>query len=215
MSAWFATNDAHFEPEDQARLRRLVQLLTSSHTSSTGLIRTRVAALSPWIIRWIESRASRLALYNSAFEPITLGFKQWSKAASGDELTSALQTLLIQGGRRVSGRRRTNGKQSAPRFEPSIAALPKTRINTHGQAGGRPERDDLRLLISFLAIDWLQSTGLQPDNGRSDHTPFGALVFMVFRWIGEEDKAAHSLRTYWSPPKPRPKNKPSAALSQG
>ena len=83
------------------------------------------------------------------------------------------------------------------------------------KAGGRPQEECLRLLISFLAIDWLLSTGLQPDKGRSDHPPFGAFVFMVFRWIGEEDKAAHSLRTYWYPTKPRQKKKPLPALSQG
>jgi hypothetical protein len=38
---------------------------------------------------------------------------------------------------------------------------------------------------------------------------------MVFGWIGKEDKAAHSLRTYWSSPKPSPKKKQLAALSQG
>ena len=88
-------------------------------------------------------------------------------------------------------------------------------MNGEGYAGGRPTRDDLWTLISYLAIDWLLSTGRQPDKGRSDETPFGALAFMVFRWIGEGEKAAHSLRTYWNLPKPRPKKKKSAALSQG
>jgi hypothetical protein len=84
-----------------------------------------------------------------------------------------------------------------------------------GKPEDAPKEEYLRLLISFLAIDWLLSTGLQPDKGRSDHPPFGAFVFMVFRWIGEEDKAAHSLRTYWYPTKPRQKKKPLPALSQG
>jgi hypothetical protein len=96
---------------------------------------------------------------------------------------------LVQGGQFVAGRNRPKGKKSAPRFEASAAARPNTPTNGEGCAGRRPNRDDLWTLISYLAIDWLLSTGRQPAKGRSDKTPFGALTFMVFRWIGEADKA--------------------------
>lgn len=208
-------NEDRVRPQDRGQLHRLVQLLTSSQAPPVGQIRARSAALAPSIVRQIEARASRLSLHNSALEPVALDFKRWVTTAPGNALAPLLLTLLIDGGQLVPGRKRPGGKQSSPRFEPTIAALPRTIKNIDGFAGGRHERDDLRLLISFLAIDWLQSTGLQPDKGRSDKTPFGALVFMVFSWIGEEDKAAHSLRTYWYPPKPRPKKKPLPNLSQG
>lgn len=215
VSASINANEGYVRSEDRAQLARLIRLLTSSQAQPIGLIRARVAALSPSNIRLIEARVSRLAGDDTAFAPIAFGFQKWAKSTQPAELVRMLERILFQGGRIAPGRNRPGGKRSAPHFEASIAAMPNMQKNKEGYAGGRPERDDLRLLISFLAVDWLQSTGLPPDKGRSDITPFGALVFMVLRWIGEEDKATHSLRTYWSPPRPRPKKKPTAALSQG
>jgi hypothetical protein len=215
IAAWISAKAVEATSQDHAHLQHLVQLLTSSRDLSVGLVRTRVATLHPAMVRRIEARAAHLAESISAFEPIALGFKSWARSAPAAELIPMLERLLVQGGQFVSGRNRPKGKQSAPRFERAIAARPNTPKNEEGYAGGRPIHHDLQLLVSFLAIDWLLSTGLQPDRGRSDKVPFGALVFMVFGWIGKEDKAAHSLRVYWSPPKPRPKKKPLAALSQG
>ncbi|MEI6800023.1 MAG: hypothetical protein WCO04_12530 [Pseudomonadota bacterium] len=215
ISAWSAARDMGVTAQGLAHLSRLVKLLTSSGAPKIGLIRTRVAALPPGIVREIEGRASRLSLTIDRFRPLGFGLKAWAKTAPPDALVSLLRSCLFQGGQLVPGRNRPGGKQSAPRLEPLILSRGKARQNDDVKAGGRPSEDDLRLLISFLAIDWLLSKGLQPDKGRSDHTAFGDLVFMVFQWIGEEEKAAHSLRTYWYPPKPRPKEMPSAALSQG
>lgn len=215
ISAWSAARDMGVTARGLAHLSRLVQLLTSSGAPKIGLIRARVANLPPGIVREIEGRASRLSLTIDRFRPLGFFLKAWAKTAPPDALVSLLRSCLFQGGQLVPGRKRPGGKQSAPRLEPLILSRGKARQNDDVKAGGRPSDDDLRLLISFLAVDWLLSTGLQPHKGRSDYTPFGALVFMVFRWIGEEDKAAHSLRTYWYPPKPRPKKRPSAALSPG
>lgn len=214
-SAWAAAHAARIGLEDQTRLSHLVRLLTSAHSPGIGLIRARVAALPLGIVRVIEGRARQLSLQVEAFSPLGTDLKSWAKSAKPNDLVTLLSGCLIQGGQWMAGRNRPNSKQSAPRLMPIIAARSNTLKNNDGFAGGRPSRDDLRLLISFLAVDWLQSTGLQPDKGRSDETPFGALVFMVFCWIGEADKAAHSLRTYWYPPKPRPKTTQSAALSLG
>lgn len=213
--AWMELKALQVTPQDVVQLSGLVALLTAFSQPSIGLIRTRVAALSLGIVREIEGRASRLSDHAPRFHPIGLGLKTWARGAKSVELVTLLTGCLIQGGQFVAGRNRPKGKKSAPRFEASAAARPNTPMNREGCAGGRPTRDDLWTLISYLAIDWLLSTGRQPDKGRSDKTPFGALAFMVFRWISEGEKAAHSLRTYWNRPKPRPKKKKSAALSQG
>lgn len=213
--AWSKLSELHVTHQGVIQLSALVALLTASPQPSIGLIRTRVAALPPGIVRHIEGRALRLSDHEQKFRPIGLSLKTWAQRAGPDDLVKLLTCCLVQGGEFVPGRKRPNGKQSGPRFEPAIAARPNTPKNEEGYAGGRPIRHDLQLLVSYLAVDWLQSTGFQPTKGRSDHTPFGALVFMVFRWIGEEDKAAHSLRTYWYPSKPRTKNKLSVTLSQG
>ena len=47
-----------------------------------------------------------------------------------------------------------------------------------------------------LVTDWALVTGLEPEPGRSEQIPFGALVHHVFRWMGIET-AEQSLRRYW------------------
>jgi hypothetical protein len=215
VAAWSELSELHVTPKGVVQLSGLVALLTGSPQPSIAQIRMRVASLPPGIVRHIEGRALRLSDQVKKFRPIGLSLKTWAQRAAPDDLVKLLSCCLVQGGQFVSGRNRPKGKQSAPRLERAIAARPNTPKNEEGYAGGRPIHHDLQLLVSFLAIDWLLSTGLQPDKGRSDKVPFGALVFMVFGWIGKEDKAAHSLRTYWSSPKPSPKKKQLAALSQG
>jgi hypothetical protein len=215
VSAWISAKDAEVKPQENAHLQPLIQLLTSTREPSIGLVRTRATTLPRSIVRQIEGRAASISASIEAFRPIASDFKGWAKAAPATELISMLQSLLFQAGHLLPGRNRPNGRQSGHRFEPLVMGRGKGLPEEQRKAGGRPQEEYLRLLISFLAVDWLLSTGLQPDKGRSDHPPFGAFVFMVFRWIGEEDKAAHSLRTYWYPTKPRQKKKRLLALSQG
>ena len=49
----------------------------------------------------------------------------------------------------------------------------------------------------FLAVDWLQTTGLPVQSGRSERTSFGGFVYTVLNWLELGDKAEHSLRRYW------------------
>lgn len=214
MSAFAGEASTPVTVRDFPLLRRLVRHLLTDDPS-IGLIRHQIAKLPEALVRQIEATALSRSAQVPIFRPLATDLLSWARNASAGELVAQLRLCLVAEGGMVPGRRRPNGKQSAPHFEARIAPLPNTLKNDEGYAGGRPQRHDLHLLISFLAIDWLQSTGLPPDKGRSDEVPFGALVFMVFRWIGEGDKAAHSLRTYWYPPKPRPKKKPTTALSQG
>ena len=160
VSASIDADEGPARSKDRGQLRRLVQLLTSSQSPPVGQIRACSKALAPSIVRQIEARVSRLSLHNSAFEAVALGFEQWVATAPGNELAPLLLALLIDGGQLVPGRKRPGGKQSRLRFERTIAVLPRTLKNIDGFAGGRPSNDDLRLLISFLAVDWLLSTGL-------------------------------------------------------
>jgi hypothetical protein len=52
-------------------------------------------------------------------------------------------------------------------------------------------------LIAHLAVDWLESTGVEPEAGRDGNSAFSSLVYSVFGWRDIEDKAEHSLRQYW------------------
>lgn len=64
VSASLAASNEQTRPEDQARLRHLVRAIAPPHIPSIGLMRTRIFALSPSIIRQIEARASRVAVHN-------------------------------------------------------------------------------------------------------------------------------------------------------
>jgi hypothetical protein len=65
-------------------------------------------------------------------------------------------------------------------------------------AGGRPADDAEARLITHLAVDWLESTGVKPDSGRDGNSAFSGLVYSVFGWLDIEAKAQHCLRQYWA-----------------
>jgi hypothetical protein len=214
LTAWSNAIGRPSTAHDVLQLRRLAMLVLEPEPS-TFLLRKRTCELPFSLIALMQSRALQKAQQDPAFGLMATDLRAWAKSAKTNELVPLLRNCLIEGGERVPGRKRPSGRRSAARFEPMVLGRGHGITGIEKTRGGRRADDDLRLLICFLAVDWLLSTGLKPDKGRSEKTPFGALVFMVFRWIGEEEKATHSLRTYWSPPKPRPKKKPSGALSQG
>ncbi len=63
--------------------------------------------------------------------------------------------------------------------------------------GGRPADNAEVRLLAHLAVDWLESTGVEPEAGRYGNSAFSGLVYSVFGWLDVEDKAQHSLRQYW------------------
>jgi hypothetical protein len=215
LTAWSDAISRTSTANDVLQLRRLAMLVLEPDPS-LFLLRKRTFELPFSLIALMQSRALQKAEQDQAFSLMATDLRAWAKSAKANELVPLLRSCLIEGGERVPGRKRPSGRRSAGRFEPMVLGRGRGLTGIQKIRGGRRADDDLRLLISFLAVDWLLSTGLQPTKGRSDKTPFGALVFMVFQWIGEEDKAAHSLRTYWYPSKPRTKKKkPAVALSQG
>jgi hypothetical protein len=109
-----------------------------------------------------------------------------------------LRLCVVEGGAVLAGQMRPTGRQSAPHFEPvvfgrgrSVSGLPKL-------AGGRPADDAEVRLIAHLAVDWLESTSIEPEAGRDGNSAFSSLVYSVFGWLDIEDKAQHCLRQYWA-----------------
>jgi hypothetical protein len=216
LGAWSSATNGSPTPHEISQLRRLTMLVLEPDPSLFQ-VRKWTSELPASQIAAIQARALQKAQRNSAFDLMAKDLRTWVKSAKANDLVALLRSCLIEGGKRIPGRIRPGGRRSAHRFEPLILGKGRGLSGVEKTRGGRRADDDLQLLISFLAVDWLQSTGLQPDKGRSDHTPFGALVFMVFRWIGVEGKASHSLRSFWSPRIPRAtvKRKGTATLSQG
>jgi hypothetical protein len=179
------------------QLRGLVQLLLA-HDPSLGLIRRRVAELPEALIQRIEAMALRRSEQVAVLRPLADGFRDWVKHAGRADILATLRLCLVDGGVRVSGRRRPNGKQSAPRFEAMIFGQCRGLKGVPKLVGGRPADDAEVRLISMLAVDWLLSTGLEPEAGRDGHLPFSCLVHDVFGWLNIGAKAQHCLRQYWA-----------------
>jgi len=123
----------------------------------------------------------------------------------------AVQTLFSDGAAVVQGRVQSSGKRSRSRLERRIrgrvrgsAPVQKATEPSTGcmesppspPGSGRPRSNAEDDLVMHLAMKWHRITGLAPQPGRSDQTPFGALVHHVFGWLDIET-AAQSLRRYW------------------
>jgi hypothetical protein len=179
-----------------AQLRPLAQLVLSD-APSIGLIRARVARLPAPLIRQIEARALRLADQVPACAIVGSDLLGWAKVAPATDLIPLLRLCVVEGGAVLDGRDRPTGRQSAPHFEPiefgrgrGVKWLPKLE-------GGRPADNAEVRLIAHLAVDWLESTTVEPEAGRDGNSAFSSLVYSVFGWLDIEDKAQHSLRQYW------------------
>ena len=191
------------EEHDQAdradwvgQLRSLAQLLLSDDPS-IGLIRTHVARLPAPLIRQIEARALRLANQVPACLAVASSLVRWSKVASAADLIPVLRLCVGEGGAVLAGGMRPTGRRSKAHLEPIVLGrgwhmswLPKLE-------GGRPADNAEVRLLAHLAVDWLESTGVEPEAGRDGNSAFSGLVYSVFGWLDIEDKAQHSLRQYW------------------
>lgn len=215
ITVWESTVSDREKPEDLTRLRHIARLVLSNDPQ-IFLIRKRVAELPDRLVRLLQARAQQISRLDPIYQPLQRDLIGWSKTCRPAELVPLLRVCLIGGGELVPGRLRPSGRRSISHFEPMIVGRGRGLKGVEKRNGGRDRNDELYLLIAFLAVDWLKATGLAPEKGRSDRTPFGALVFMVFRWIGEAEKAPHSLRRYWFPVTQRShRTIPSWDLSQG
>ena len=179
-----------------ARLRPLTKLLLSDEPS-IGLIRTRVAGLPAPLVRRIESRALRLADQVPACATVGSDLLGWAKVAPATVLIPLLRLCVVEGGAVVLGRDRPTGRPSARRLEPVVFGRGRAVRGLPKLAGGRPADDAEVRLIAHLAVDWLESTGIEPEAGRDGNSAFSGLVYSVFGWLDIEDKAQHCLKQYW------------------
>jgi hypothetical protein len=130
-------------------------------------------------------------------------FKTWARTAQAGDLIRVSRVLAADGAQVVPGRSRGRGKRSASRLSPQIMGAVRGDPTTGAQRGGRPANNSQIDLVGALALSWYHATDKMPKRGRSGRTGFGALVFLVFEWLGirddiGEESGVHALRQYWS-----------------
>jgi hypothetical protein len=177
-------------------LRSLALRLTQDEPS-VGEIRDLIRALPSAAVEQIEARALRLADRVPACATVGSDLLGWAKAAAPSDLISLLRLCLVEGGAVLSGQMRPTGRQSAPHFEPIVFGRGQGMSWLPKLQGGRPADNAEVRLIAHLAVDWLESTTVEPEAGRDGNSAFSSLVYSVFGWLDIEDKAQHSLRQYW------------------
>jgi hypothetical protein len=122
----------------------------------------------------------------------------WAKDAAPSDLIPLLRLCVVEGGAVLDGRDRPTGRASARRLEPVVFGRGRGMDWLPKLAGGRPADDAEVRLIAHLAVDWLESTGIEPEAGRDGNSAFSGLVYSVFGWLDIEDKAQHCLKQYWA-----------------
>jgi hypothetical protein len=157
-----------------------------------------VARLPAPLIRHIEFRALRLADQFPACATVGSDLLGWAENAASSDLIRLLRLCVVEGGGVLSGQMRPTGRQSAPHFEPVVFGRGRGMKWLPKLEGGRPAGDAEVRLIAHLAVDWLESTGVEPETGREGHSAFSGLVYSVFCWLDIEEKAQHCLRQYWA-----------------
>jgi hypothetical protein len=197
ISAYLAEVDDRTAMLDWAVQLRLLAQLVLSGEPSIGLIRTRVAGLPAPLVRRIEARALRLADQVPACAIVGSDLLGWAKVAPATVLIPLLRLCVVEGGAVVLGRDRPTGRPSARRLEPVVFGRGRAVRGLPKLAGGRPADDAEVRLIAHLAVDWLESTGIEPEAGRDGNSAFSGLVYSVFGWLDIEDKAQHCLKQYW------------------
>jgi hypothetical protein len=194
------------------RLRKLWRLADEADPE-IAVIRGQLRDLPKATLYAIETRAERLwPIIFGGPAPNAAGLG-WLCDAPKEKLPEIVRRSIAQGGVRLPGRQRGPDKRSKPRWEPLIfgvargARIPSETPLIYMETGarvpepavvanGRPRDDEALDLIAMLATDWLKATGQSPAPGRSDETPFGALVHHVFGWLKLPD-ATGALRRYW------------------
>ena len=177
-------------------LRSLALLLIRDDTTAAK-VRAVIAALPAAALEQIESRALRLADQVPACANVGSDLLGWSKIAPATDLIPLLRLCVVEGGAVLSGQDRPTGRQSAPHFGPIVFGRGRGMKWLPKLEGGRPADNAEVRLIAHLAVDWLESTSVEPEAGRDGNSAFSGLVYSVFGWLDIEDKAQHSLRQYW------------------
>jgi len=193
----WAADEADSRPFRQQHdaLRQLLGFLNDLDPP-IGQIRSRVKGL-PYLSRYYLLRRARQR-WPRLFNPTqSCNIALWADRASERSLVGRLRSLIGEGGVEVQGRLRQSDKQSASKVEPVIMGVARGSGLEGTQNGGRPKGSGEVMLITYLALDWLHTTGEKPIRGRSSGKPFGDLVHHVFSWVGKPN-AEQALRRYWT-----------------
>jgi len=199
MDAWRAERAAAGTFRGASDALRGLWLLVASDDPPVGLIRCRVSALPVLALAEVERRARWLWPGMFGVSLPAAGLVAWSQDAAADDLIRGLRVVIAGGAGWVPGRLRPDGRRSRCHLEPDVLGVVRRGVEAPGTThrhNGRP-RDTAGVdLVMMLAVDWCVATGAMPQPGRSDETPFGALVHHVFGWL-ELDNASSALRRYW------------------
>jgi len=205
---------------------RKIWLLSHEDDPSPALLRVRLKSLPSTALEQLGRRARDVlprlfpgeAMEGDPFEPsscFVTRFLTWAERAEGSDLVKALKVISADGGRRVPGRSRGDGKRSTERLEPQVLGRVRGSPGPHG-GGGRPSENSRQELVMNLATDWHQAIGQSPERGRSDQTGFGELVHSIFGWLDISkdpyEAAAYTLRRFWEQVEKRNTRSTSADL---
>ncbi len=197
VSVYRAEHSGKLGAGNAAPVLRSLALRLTQDEPSVGEIRDLIRALPSAAVEQIEARALRLADRVLACATVGSDLLGWAKAAAPSDLISLLRLCLVEGGAVLSGQMRPTGRQSAPHFEPIVFGRGRAVPGLPKLQGGHPADNAEVRLIAHLAVDWLESTDVEPEAGRDGNSAFSGLVYSVFGWLDIEDKAQHSLRQYW------------------
>ena len=197
ISSYIAEVSGKLGAGQAAPLLRSLALRLTQDDPSVVEVRDLITALPPAAVEQIESRALRLADQVPACAIVGSDLLGWAKLAPATDLIPLLRLCVVEGGAMVRGQDRPTGRQSAPHFEPVVFGRGRGMKWLPKLEGGRPADNAEVRLIAHLAVDWLESTGVEPEAGRDGNSAYSGLVYSVFGWLDIEDKAQHSLRQYW------------------
>jgi hypothetical protein len=197
ISSYTAEVSGGFGAGNAAPVLRSLALRLTQDDPSVGEIRDLIRALPSAAVEQIEARALRLADQVPACATVGSDLLGWAENAASSDLIPLLRLCVVEGGAMVRGQDRPTGRASASHFEPIVFGRGRGMKWLPKLEGGRPADNAEVRLIAHLAVDWLESTTVEPEAGRDGNSAFSSLVYSVFGWLDIEDKAQHSLRQYW------------------
>jgi hypothetical protein len=112
-------------PRDAHDQLRAIWTLVLRSDPPIGQIRAKLRSLPGPAVAYLERRATRILPDQRAASG---SFTEWAQGAEACDLLPALERVIAEGAQPVDGRRRTNGRRSAPRLEPMIMGVARGSV---------------------------------------------------------------------------------------